>query len=63
MTSSLGVTSIEAGHVYRFKFGTMGGYDSVLGFNEEDLKNTEKCIQVTVTVEPWQVETITPSFK
>lgn len=46
------VNELEAGKVYRLSFE----------FNDNDLEQPAKCVEVTVTVADWVVEVVTPQF-
>lgn len=46
------VNKLEAGKVYRLSFE----------FNDNDLEQPAKCVEVTVTVADWVVEVVTPQF-
>lgn len=57
MTSSLkagetALAEVEAGKIYRM----------TMSFDDGNLQEPEKCIQVKITVEPWAVVVITPEF-
>ncbi len=55
-TKSLSINTFAAGHVYRMDA------DHAFGFDDEDLGNPDKCVNLTVDVEPWVIEYVTPNF-
>ncbi len=50
--SGAAVSTLEAGKIYRLSFE----------FNDNDLEQPAKCVEVTVTVADWVVEVVTPQF-
>ena len=52
------ITEFKAGEIYRMKFNGKNHF----AFDEEDLSQPEKCVQVTIEVEPWVVVNVTPEF-
>lgn len=60
VTSGLGVTTFEAGHVYRMDIAT--DHDSPFKFHDGHLNSPDKCVDVDVEVIPWTVEWVTPEF-
>lgn len=64
-TSSLGIDTFQPGYIYRMDIvtdGTTTTVDKPFAFDDGDIDSPEKCVDVTVTVEPWQVEYLTPEF-
>lgn len=59
-TSGLGVTTFEAGHVYRMDIAT--GHNNPFKFDDGVFKSPDKCVDVTVDVIEWTVEWVTPEF-
>lgn len=59
-TSGLGVTTFEAGHVYRMDIAT--GHNNPFKFDDGKFKSPDKCVDVDVEVIPWTVEWVTPEF-
>lgn len=51
------------GYVYRMNFqGEATGGDGDLPFNEEDINELDRCLEITVEVTKWNVVTIYPEF-
>lgn len=51
-----GASEFKAGYVYRMNAA------SPFIFTDDDLSNPDKCVEMTVTVEPWTVVAVTPDF-
>lgn len=60
VTSGLGVTTFEAGHVYRMDIAT--GHNNPFKFDDGKFNSPDKCVDVTVDVIEWTVEWVTPEF-
>lgn len=52
------IQSFEAGKVYRMKFNG----DNRFAFDDSDLNQPEKCVQVTVEAAEWVIVNVTPEF-
>ena len=37
-------------------------YEMAFEFEDKDLENPQKCVQVTVDIKSWQVVSVTPDF-
>lgn len=61
-TKGLGIDKLEAGYVYRMDIDTNANVDKPFQFEDGDLQNPDKCVDVEVTVTPWQVVYMTPEF-
>lgn len=51
-----GADAFQAGYVYRMNA------TSPFIFTDDDLSNPDKCVEMTVSVEPWTVVAVTPDF-
>lgn len=55
--------TFEPGYVYRMNFaGSATDGDGDIPFDEEDINQIEKCLEITVDVIPWTVVSIYPEF-
>lgn len=55
--------TFEPGYVYRMNFaGSANDGDGDIPFDEEDINQIEKCLEITVEVIPWQIVSIYPEF-
>ena len=52
------VTEFKAGEIYRMKFRGKNHF----AFDEEDLSQPEKCVEVSIEVAEWVVVNVTPEF-
>ena len=53
----------EPGYVYRMNFqGSASNGDGDIPFNEDNIEQIEKCLEITVDVIPWTVVSIYPEF-
>ena len=57
------ITEFQEGKIYRMNFqGTSGSGDGDIPINEEDIDQLGKCLDITVTVDDWNVILVTPEF-
>ena len=55
--------TFEPGYVYRMNFaGSADNGDGDIPFDEDDINQIEKCLEITVEVLPWQIVSIYPEF-
>lgn len=55
--------TFQPGYVYRMNFkGTAQNGDGDLPFNDDDINELDKCLEITVDVVEWQVVTVYPEF-
>lgn len=55
--------TFQPGYVYRMNFkGTAQNGDGDLPFEEDDINELDKCLEITVDVVEWQVVTVYPEF-
>ena len=52
------ITSFEAGKVYRMKFNG----ENRFAFDDEDLNQPEKCVEVSIEAAEWVIVNVTPEF-
>lgn len=57
-----GPVTFEPGYVYRMNAGSATDGDGDIPFDEEDINQIEKCLEIKVDVIPWTVVSIYPEF-
>ncbi len=57
------IGEIEEGTIYRMSAeGTVSGSDGAIEIPEDKIDQMDRCLDITVTVEPWVVTLVTPEF-